>query len=221
VFLISDFRFLIFDSRNFSSFIFHHSSFEMETRTISTFKLVWNTTWRGGAWGLLAGTFIGAAFGAVIGNVLVFGVGLMNQSKSLGLNDIPTAFAVVFAVAMFGMVIGAIFGVPTGFVVGITNGLLLGIVSRVFFFPLTNVRAYRWVIALISMTFTTLTSWVGFMLIMFLYANQDKANYVGLAIFLVIPALIAGVVAGLISQIGARWYERESAKGIAQNVSAN
>ncbi len=33
-----------------------------------------------------------------------------------------------------------------------------------------------------------------------------------MTVIVLIPALIAGVSAGLISQIGARWYEKESAK---------
>lgn len=178
---------------------------------MTTLKLLWSTTWRGGALGLVVGTFVGATFGALFANGL-FTFSLAFEADKMTSQDVPAGIVAILFLALVGAVVGALFGVPTGFVVGIANGLLLGIVSRVFFFPLTNVRGYRWVIALISMAFTTLTSWVGFMLIMFLYANQDKANYVGLAVFLIIPALIAGVVAGIISQIGARWYEKESAK---------
>lgn len=179
---------------------------------MTTINLLFGTTWRGAAWGLLVGTFGGSAFGALFGNVLVFGVGLMRQPADLGLSDIPTAIAAVGVLALIGSVMGALFGVPTGFVVGLLNGLLVGIVTRIFFFPLKNVRAYRIVIALVSLIFTTLASWVGFMLIMILYAKQDKANFTGLGIFVALPALIAGIGAGLICQIGARWYEKESAK---------
>lgn len=179
---------------------------------MKTSRLLFNATWRGSAWGLLVGTFVGATFGALFGNVLVFGVELLKQRPDPGLNDLPALIGAVALIALIGSVIGALFGVPTGFVVGVANGLLLGIVSRVFFYPLTDVRGYRWVIALISMAFTTLASWVGFMLIMLLYANQNKADFVGIAIFLIIPALIAGIIAGAVSQIGARWYEKESAE---------
>lgn len=174
---------------------------------MTTTRLLFGTTWRGAAWGLLVGTFGGSAFGALFGNALVFGVGLLRQPADLSLSDIPTAIAAVGVLALIGSVMGALFGVPTGFVVGLLNGLLVGIVTRVLFFPLKNVRVYRIVIALMSMVFTMLTSWVGFMLIWILYANEDKANMAGLAVMSVLPALIAGVGAGLISQIGARWYE--------------
>ncbi|MBI5033621.1 MAG: hypothetical protein HZB51_24135 [Chloroflexi bacterium] len=177
---------------------------------MTTSRLLWGTTWRGGAWGLLAGTFVGATFGALFGNTLIFGVGLLQQQERIGLSDLPQLIPAFAIFAIIGSVMGALFGVPTGFAVGVANGLLLGIISRMFFYPLTDVRGYRWVIALISMTFTALASWVGFMLIMLLYANQDKANWVGLAIFLIVPALIAGVIAGAVSQIGARWYEKAS-----------
>ncbi len=134
-------------------------------------RLVWGTTWRGGAWGLLVGTFAGATFGVLLAYVLEIGGGLLAQREPISLSDIPTLIAALAIFGILGAFMGALFGVPTGFVVGVANGLLLGIVSRIFFFPLTDIRGYRWVIGLISMAFTTLASWVGFMLIMFLYAN--------------------------------------------------
>jgi hypothetical protein len=184
----------------------------MRDESMTTLKLLWGMTWRGGAWGLLAGTFVGATFGALFGNVLVFGVGLMNQSKSLGLNDIPTAIAAVFAVAMFGMVIGALFGVPTGFVVGIMDGLLIGVLTRALFYPLKNVRAYRWTIAIVSAVFTSMVAWVCFLGIALFYSNRNSANVGGLMLVFILPALVAGIAAGFISRLITRWSEMESTK---------
>jgi len=110
--------------------------------------------------------------------------------------------------ALIGAIMGGVFGIPTGAVVGVLNGLLLGIVTRAFFYPLRDVRTYRRVIAVTSAVCTTIASWLSFFAIMLLYVNEAKANLGGLAIFVVIPALIAGIAAAFISQIGARWYER-------------
>jgi len=179
---------------------------------MTTARWLWGMTWRGGAWGLLAGTMLGTAYGAVFANGLFF-FGLLSQAPAeFHGEDVPRAIVAVLLLALIGSVMGALFGVPTGFVVGLLNGLLLGIVTRAFFYPLRDARTYRRVIALISVGFTAIASWLGFFAIMLFYANTEKANVPVLAIGVIIPALIAGIAAGFISQMGARWYERESAK---------
>ncbi|MCI0475567.1 MAG: hypothetical protein L0Y55_04920 [Anaerolineales bacterium] len=178
---------------------------------MSTIKLLWNTTWRGGAWGLLGGTMLGTAYGAIFANAL-FLFGLAQAPFDLRGDDIPRAFAAILVLALIGAVMGALFGVPTGFVVGALNGLLIGIITRAFFFPLRDARTYRRVIAVVSALFTVIASWLGFLVIMLFYANREKANVEVLAVGVLIPALIAGIVAALISRVIAWWYEKESAK---------
>lgn len=184
----------------------------MKTQSISTFKLVWGTTWRGAAFGLLVGTFGGSWFGALFGNVLVFGVGLLKQPpQDLGLKDVPAAIGAMLFLALIGAVMGTMFGMPTGVIVGLMDGVLVGIITRLFFYPLKNARVYRVVIAVISFIVTTPVSWVGFMLIWLLFSNDGKADLMGLGAISGLPALVAGISAALISQIGARWYEKQSA----------
>jgi len=176
---------------------------------MKTTRLLFGTTWRGAAFGLLVGTFGGTAFGALFGNALVFGVALLKQPpQDLGFNDLPAAIGAMVVLALIGSVMGAMFGMPTGVAVGLMDGLLVGIVTRLFFFPLKNARVYRLVIAVMSFVVTTPVSWIAFMLIWLLFANQGKADLMGLGAISVLPALVAGISAGLISQIGARWYEK-------------
>ena len=186
-----------------------------------TGKLILGMLWRGGAFGLLAGTMLGTAYGALFANILLFFGMLTQSSAEFQSDDIPRAIIAVLFLALIGAVMGALFGVPTGFAVGLLNGLLIGGITRVFFFPLHDARTYRRVIALISAVFTAIASWLGFFAIMFFYANREKANVPVLAAIVIIPALIAGIAAAFISQIGVRWYERESTKGIALNVASN
>jgi uncharacterized membrane protein len=176
---------------------------------MATTKLLWNTTWRGGAWGLLGGTTLGTAYGAIFANGL-FLFGLAHAPFNLQLDDIPRAFAAILILARIGAVMGALFGVPVGTAVGLLNGLLVGLITRVFFFPLRDARTYRRVIAMASAAFTGVASWLGFFAIMLFYANREKANIGVLAVSVLIPALIAGVGAGLLSRMLSRWYEQHA-----------
>lgn len=179
---------------------------------MTTTKLLWGMTWRGGALGLLAGTMLGTFYGAVFANSLFF-FGLLAQAPGEFRSDnVPSAIFAAFLMALIGSIIGGIFGIPTGFVVGVLNGLLLGIIARTFFYPLRDAKTYRRVIAPTSAVFTAIASWLGFFAIMLFYANRENANVPALAIGVIVPALIAGIAAAFISQIGARWYEKESAK---------
>jgi hypothetical protein len=160
--------------------------------------------------GLLGGTMLGTAYGAVFANAL-FLFGLAAQSPfNLQLDDSPRAFVAIAILALIGAVMGALFGVPTGFVVGVLNGLLIGIATRAFFFPLRDARTYRRVIAAASASFTGIASWFGFLAIMLFYANREKANVPMLAVIVLIPALIAGVGAGLLSRMFSRWHEQHT-----------
>lgn len=173
---------------------------------MTTVKLLFGTTWRGAAWGLLGGTMLGTAYGAIFANVL-FAFGLAAQAPfEIKLDDIPRAIAGVLILALIGSVMGALFGVPTGFIVGLLDGLLVGIVTRLFFFPLRDAKTYRRVIAIVCAVFTTMASWLGFFAIMLFYANREKANVPALALAVTLPALIAGIASAFISRVIARWY---------------
>lgn len=188
---------------------------------MTTFKLLFGTTWRGGVFGLIAGTALGLLYGAVFFNALLFFGWLSEMPVNFESSDALRMGVVVPFLALIGAIMGGAFGIPTGFAVGLLNGLLVGLITRLFFFPLRDTRTYRRTIMLISTVFTAIASWFGFYAMMLLYANIEKANVPMLALIITLPAVIAGMAAGLISQIGARWYERELTKGSAQNVASN
>ena len=177
---------------------------------MTTARLLWGITWRGGACRLLAGTMLGTAYGAISANVL-FLPGLEAQAPfNPQRDDIPRAIIVTLFLAVVGAITGALFGVPTGFVVGLSNGLLIGIPTRAFFFTRRDARAYHRVIAAASALFTGIAAWLGFLAIMLFYANREKANVGALAVIVLIPALIAGVGAGFLSQVITRRYEQHA-----------
>jgi hypothetical protein len=175
---------------------------------MSTLTLLWNTTWRGGAWGLLAGASLSMAYGATFANLLVFGGMITQPLGEFQPGDIPAAIFVVFLMAFLGAIMGGIFGIPTGFAVGATNGFLFGIITRLFFFPPRNTHLYHRVMALSSGLFTGIASWVGFILIWQLYMNDEKGDLGAGIIMVTVPAIIAGIAAAFMSRLGTRWYEK-------------
>ena len=180
---------------------------------MTTLKLFWGTTWRGAGLGLLAGALGGSAYGAIFANVLL-AFGVMAQAPfEVKPQDLVGALAALVIFALIGSVVGGLFGVPSGIVVGVAGGLLLGVITRVFFYPLKDMRRYRRTIAGISAAFTGVLGWFCFFSIMLFYANKGAANVGALAAIGIVPALIAAVGAGLMSRLIAHWYESESTKG--------
>ena len=175
---------------------------------MTTVKLLWGMTWRGGAWGLFAGTFGGTAYGALFANLLLAG-GLVSQAPFEWKAEYTvSAVGAMLFFALIGAVVGGIFGVPSGLVVGCMVGLAIGILTRAFFYPPTNTRVFRWTLAIVSALLTTITAWVCFIGIMLFYANRNAANVGGLMVIVAIPALMAGAAAALISRLLVRWYEQ-------------
>lgn len=173
-----------------------------------TLSLIWNALWRGGAWGLLTGTVLGAAYGAIFANVLLF-LGLLSQAAAqFRPDDLPRAYAAVLFLALIGSVVGALFGVPTGLIVGLIDGLLIGVLTRAFFYPLKDAARHRRVTAIVSAIFTTFASWLCFVGIMLFYANRARANIPVLMLLVTIPALIAGAAGWFVARHIARSYEQ-------------
>jgi hypothetical protein len=167
---------------------------------------------------MLAGTMGGSTYGAIFANVL-FAFGMLAQAPFEFKQEYIAGglFAVLFF-ALVGAVVGALIGVPTGFVVGTASGLLLGVLTSLFFYPLNNTRRYRRVIVGVSGVFTAVAAWVCFTGIILFYANRSAANVGVLAVIVTIPALVAGIGAGLTSRLIANWYEGESNRGAIQNA---
>lgn len=178
---------------------------------MTTGKLLWGMTWRGGALGLLTGALGGSFFGALFANGL-FVFGMVSQASPLTAKDMPAGIVAIGFLALIGGVVGALFGVPTGFVVGLMDGLLVGSVTRLFFYPLKNARAYRWTLALVSAAFTSVMAWLCFVGIALFYANRNAANIGAVMLIFILPALVSGIAAGFISRLIARWYQKESAQ---------
>ena len=94
------------------------------------------------------------------------------------------------------------------FLLGLGNGIIIAFVTRLCFFPLTNPKLHRQLLAAISILVSTSTSMVFFFQQVTVMNFQNYAsNYI---LLLLAPSLIAGLSMGAVSKCFAEWYQRES-----------
>ncbi|MBI5033620.1 MAG: hypothetical protein HZB51_24130 [Chloroflexi bacterium] len=177
---------------------------------MKTSRLLFAITWRGGAWGLLVGAILGAAFGAIFAGKL-FDLGLVEQSGAIPSSDYPPAIADFMAgfLALLGGIVGGGVGMPIGWMVGASDGFLIGMLLRASTDPMGKIRINRSVLFTISMLYTSVASLLGFIVILRFYSTQSAATSLWLLAIVIVPSLIAGIALGFVSQLLVLWYERE------------
>ncbi len=171
---------------------------------MTTRKLLWGMTWRGTVWGFGAGIVI-SSFCLVVNDIL--------PSSSVDYYTLPSVGYIRYIVGNdipLGILIGIIFGFP----VGLAASFLLSVLTKIFFCPLRNANNHQAILAVTCTIFVFANGLFFFGLMLSHPPNHLVQN-------VILPCLISGAIAPIISQRLARWYERESAKGIAQNVSPN
>lgn len=171
-------------------------------------RLLWGMMWRSGAWGLLAGTILGAAYGILFSSILNL-VGI-HRGNLFILTPTQVGWHFIMLVMFIGAILGILFGAPTGIIVGISNGVVLAVLMRLFFYPYKNSRAYHWIVFGVNIVFSIITSWLFLITIAYFWINRYINIFPQLAVLVLIPALIAGVSAGLLSRRITRWYEKQS-----------
>ena len=190
---------------------------------MTTRKLLWGMTWRGMALGTEYGAVLGFLYGLLI-LLLVFGLSSIFPSppptQIVG-EQIELDASVFFIGTLLSSFAGFVVGISTGLTIGLIGGVSCGIVTRLFFLPLLDPKRYY----CITQTLGSLYSSVGTSICIFLFfrpTGMDQNTFdFGHLVIVFVSALISGICGILISRRIAQWYERESAKGIAQNVSPN
>ena len=172
---------------------------------MTTGRLLWGTTWRGGVWGAVAGLILGAIYGPML-VVILTALDIVKQTTPLDAKSVTDAAGL----ALVGAIIGALFGLPTGVFAGVMNGLAIGILTRLFFAPLKNPVAYRWGIAVVSAVFTGIAGALGLVVILLLIGAVLDPQLLLLTI--PIPAITASIAAAFLSILITRWYLKENAK---------
>ena len=177
---------------------------------MTTRQLLWGMMWRGAVWGMTLGIIFGALY-------LV----------SLGILDAIKFHSDILSKAFTSAIFGAIPGGIIGAFLGIGGGILAGALTRIYFFLFSDMETYYVAVGMVSVIFATIIGWNIFYFMVELNAAMSSGaknlfpTTTQIIEIAVVPTLLVGLCAMVASQMLARWYERESAKGIAQNVSPN
>lgn len=191
---------------------------------MTTRKLLWGMAWRGTGCGCITGLGLGIFPGClciVSGFVILLFAAVFFPNTPAPEGEASYGiFLLVFMILIY----GALLGIAIGLVTGIVSGIAGAILTSRFSLTLNNRPRYRMMIGLVSVA-----SSLCFLLLMFLsgyimlfFDTQDiQIKSVFFVLIVILPALLSMIDAFLVSQFVANWYERESTKGIARNVSSN
>ncbi|MBI5302585.1 MAG: hypothetical protein HY868_10640 [Chloroflexi bacterium] len=179
-------------------------------------ELVLGAIQRGSGWGIVTSAVLGGLYGFILFFYTGFSIVPIDRSPSMRL--ISSLFV--------GSIAGAIIGMIMGLVLGCTAGLLWG--NMVHFLTTWHrgqslICQFAGTICVIYVTSSSLI----LLKAMYTFFDMDYGtpprplNFIGFALFYNVPILLAAIGAAFASQRLAHWYERESTKGIAQNVSPN
>ncbi|MEG3848091.1 serine/threonine-protein kinase [Microcoleus sp. herbarium19] len=113
----------------------------------------------------------------------------------------------IFFIGVLGATMVVFLGIFFGLLLGLGNGIIIVIVTRLFFYPLTNPKLHRQVLAAISIILSTLTIIIFMRLKISNYFNDMTVAFV---IDAILPSLIGGLLMGVNSKYFARWYQKES-----------
>ncbi len=181
---------------------------------MTTRRLLWGMTWRGGVWGAATGVALSIIYSFLVAlGVAIWHVWQPSEARTFtetltSLVGLPF-FGTCFAGVPFGIIVGA----PFGATIGICSGILVAIVTGTMFAPLVNRYHYRRVVAVTS-------GIVAVFSVPAVVAETLKSPYFGFAywtnndtiLYLVGPAILAMFAAIIISQRLARWYENNMQK---------
>jgi eukaryotic-like serine/threonine-protein kinase len=175
---------------------------------VTTFKLLWGSTWRGGTWGIALGALLGMIYGALF-MVALFFAAMSNQTNAAPQSaDAPRGLIAILFLMFIGSIMGALFGMPTGVFIGLIDGLVLGVLTRVFFYPIRDALRFRRVLAIVSALISIVGSWTCFALILLLFAQQHSVSVTTMVVVGAIPALIAGAGGVFVSRRIVEWYSK-------------
>jgi hypothetical protein len=196
-------------------------------------------TWRGAVWGLALGIFSFAVFYGFL--TIINSIPELSASMTSFFDNYQphTAGQRILVHLLLGLAAGGTIGVPLKFLLGILGGMMLGILTRAFFFPRTNPSRFKRIVSVWGGVGGFIWEFFGLLLYSLLpiFRNyefyqgnpilqqillEEVRNILSTAIpYLLVPATFTGIMSAYVANRLLRWYERESAKGIAQNVAPN
>ena len=164
--------------------------------------LTWQICWRSALRILALGALFGGIYGPSVLNVLLFLDG--------DLGSVVEAPRQSLGIMLFAAAIGGLIGAVLGFLVGILIGALISAITLRAFLPLQDAPRYVRVVQWASTLVGAIGTLVGAPLLsLALFGASTVTREVGmLAIFSVVPALLAGLAIRRGSGQVAAWYVR-------------
>jgi hypothetical protein len=172
---------------------------------LSTLNLTWQITWRSALRILALGALFGGIYGPSVLSVLLFTEGLPQGARSA--QELLTQ---LLNFMLFAAVVGGLLGAVLGFFVGILIGLLISTITIRDFRALQDAPRYLRVVQRLSVLVGAIGTLVGAPLTMrIIFGRMDLSENLGvLAIFSLVPALLAGLAIRRGSAQVAAWYVR-------------
>jgi hypothetical protein len=168
--------------------------------------LIWQLTWRSALRIMLLGALFGAIYGTSVLTVLLAG-DMMEQRSPFAVDVSIRQF---LSIMLFAAIVGGGIGASTGAVVGSLVGLLISAITIRAFLPLHDVPRYLRVVQRSSALAGGIGTLIGTPLMsgILFGASGPTEDLFMLALFSVIPALLAGLAIWRGSARVAAWYVR-------------
>jgi hypothetical protein len=172
---------------------------------MTTFSLIWQITWRSALRILALGALFGGIYGPSVLSVLLFTDGVRQ-----GVGSVVEPPMQLINFMLFAAIVGGLIGAILGFFVGILIGLLISTITIRAFRPLQDIPRYLRVVQWSSVLAGGIGTLIGAPLVsLVLFGSLDITEEFGLlAIFSLVPALLAGLAIWRASAQVAAWYVR-------------
>jgi hypothetical protein len=165
---------------------------------------------------MLTGVLFGGIYGPLF--VIVLVLGDVVQRGTASFSDVP--IQEFLGIMLAAVLVGAIVGVLLGFVVGILVGLVIGAITIRAFVPLRDAARYRQVVRQSAALTGGIGALIGAPLVSLgLVSTAVFTEGIGvLAMFSVVPALLASLALWWSSGRIATWYVRAAGADAAQDA---
>lgn len=168
--------------------------------------------WRGALWGFGAGIVLGALYGLIAPELLVL------ADKLAGATSYAVNMNYAFEVFFISVTGGALAGWAFGLLIGLVAGAAIGGVTHARFNPLRDAARYRSTVARVAVGIVVV---IGVSLLVLVLLTVKRISfaqvlYESVALIL-IPTLVAVIVARVVSLRLANWYVKQSS-GEMKNV---
>gem|GEM_PF-1011759 len=177
---------------------------------MTTRRLLWGMTWRGGAWGLLSGMTLGGIYGMVVSFIVVELPDILSKQPQT-IDALERLLRVDALLTLYSIVVGMGVGTPFGLALGLGGGLGMGLFTRILYFrPRERILYQRFQQSIGALAITFGIS--GYILLFYRIPNTEFFRFdftLVFWMFMGFPAIIAGICGMFFSQRILRWYKNE------------